>query len=56
MDSQVGQSLDGLSVSGGRERQISEFMASLVYNGNSRTSRAIQRNCFEKYTFLLISW
>jgi hypothetical protein len=29
---------------GGRDRQISEFEASLVYNVSSRTARAIQRN------------
>jgi hypothetical protein len=29
---------------GGRGRQISEFMASLVYRVSSRTARAIQRN------------
>jgi hypothetical protein len=30
--------------SGGRGRQISEFEASLVYRGSSRTARATQRN------------
>jgi hypothetical protein len=30
--------------SGGRDRQISEFEASLVYKVSSRTARAIQRN------------
>jgi hypothetical protein len=29
---------------GGRDRQISEFQASLVYKVSSRTARAIQRN------------
>jgi hypothetical protein len=29
---------------GGRGRQISEFVASLVYKVSSRTARAIQRN------------
>jgi hypothetical protein len=29
---------------GGRDRQISEFEASLVYKVSSRTARAIQRN------------
>jgi hypothetical protein len=29
---------------GGRGRQISEFLASLVYKVSSRTARAIQRN------------
>jgi hypothetical protein len=29
---------------GGRDRQISEFKASLVYKVSSRTARAIQRN------------
>jgi hypothetical protein len=29
---------------GGRDRQISEFEASLVYRVSSRTARAIQRN------------
>jgi hypothetical protein len=29
---------------GGRDRQIFEFMASLVYKVSSRTARAIQRN------------
>jgi hypothetical protein len=29
---------------GDRDRQISEFKASLVYNVSSRTARAIQRN------------
>jgi hypothetical protein len=29
---------------GGRNRQISEFKASLVYKVSSRTARAIQRN------------
>jgi hypothetical protein len=30
--------------SGGRGRRISEFEASLVYRGSSRTARATQRN------------
>ena len=30
--------------SGGRDRQISEFKASMVYRVNSRTARATQRN------------
>jgi hypothetical protein len=30
--------------SGGRGRQVSEFEASLVYRGSSRTARATQRN------------
>jgi hypothetical protein len=29
---------------GGRDRQISEFEASLVYRVSSRTARAMQRN------------
>jgi hypothetical protein len=29
---------------GGRSRRISEFEASLVYRGSSRTARATQRN------------
>jgi hypothetical protein len=33
---------------GGRDRQISEFQASLVYRVNSRTARAIQRNPVSK--------
>jgi hypothetical protein len=33
---------------GGRGRQISEFEASLVYKGSSRTARAIQRNPVSK--------
>ena len=34
--------------SGGRDRQISEFEASLVYKVSSRTARAIQRNPVSK--------
>ena len=34
--------------SGGRGRRISEFEASLVYKGSSRTARAIQRNPVSK--------
>jgi hypothetical protein len=34
--------------SGGRDRQISEFEASLVYTVSSRTARAIQRNPVSK--------
>jgi hypothetical protein len=33
---------------GGRGRRISEFEASLVYRGSSRTARAIQRNPVSK--------
>jgi hypothetical protein len=33
---------------GGRDRQISEFKASLVYKVNFRTARAIQRNPVSK--------
>jgi hypothetical protein len=33
---------------GGRDRQISEFKASLVYKVSSRTARAIQRNPVSK--------
>jgi hypothetical protein len=33
---------------GGRDRQISEFKASLVYRVSSRTARAIQRNPVSK--------
>jgi hypothetical protein len=33
---------------GGRDRQISEFEASLVYKVRSRTARAIQRNPVSK--------
>jgi hypothetical protein len=33
---------------GGRDRQISEFKASLVYRVSSRTARAIQRNLVSK--------
>jgi hypothetical protein len=33
---------------GGRDRQISEFEASLVYKVSSRTARAIQRNPVSK--------
>jgi hypothetical protein len=33
---------------GGRDRQISEFEASLVYRVSSRTARAIQRNPVSK--------
>jgi hypothetical protein len=33
---------------GGRGRQISEFQASLVYTGSSRTARVIQRNPVSK--------
>jgi hypothetical protein len=33
---------------GGRDRQISEFKASLVYKVSSRTARATQRNPFLK--------
>jgi hypothetical protein len=33
---------------GGRDRQISEFKASLVYKVSSRTARAIQRNSVSK--------
>jgi hypothetical protein len=33
---------------GGRDRQISEFKASLVYRVNSRTARATQRNPVSK--------
>jgi hypothetical protein len=35
---------------GGRGRWISEFEASLVYRGSSRTARAIQRNPVSKKT------
>jgi hypothetical protein len=35
---------------GGRDRQISEFEASLVYKVSSRTARAIQRNPVLKKT------
>jgi hypothetical protein len=35
---------------GGRDRQISEFKASLVYKVSSRTARAIQRNPISKKT------
>jgi hypothetical protein len=35
---------------GGRNRQISEFEASLVYRVSSRTARAIQRNSVLKPT------
>jgi hypothetical protein len=35
---------------GGRGRQISEFEASLVYRGSSRTVRATQRNPVSKKT------
>jgi hypothetical protein len=34
--------------SGGRDRQISEFEASLVYRVSSRTARATQRNPVSK--------
>jgi hypothetical protein len=33
---------------GDRGRQISEFEASLVYKGSSRTARAVQRNPVSK--------
>jgi hypothetical protein len=33
---------------GGRDREISEFKASLVYKVSSRTARAIQRNPISK--------
>jgi hypothetical protein len=33
---------------GGRDRQISEFKAGLVYRVSSRTARAIQRNPVSK--------
>jgi hypothetical protein len=33
---------------GGRDRQISEFEASLIYKVSSRTARAIQRNLVSK--------
>jgi hypothetical protein len=33
---------------GGRDRQISEFKASLVYKVSSRTAKAIQRNPVSK--------
>jgi hypothetical protein len=33
---------------GGRDRQISEFEASLVYKVSSRTARSIQRNPVSK--------
>jgi hypothetical protein len=33
---------------GGRDRQISQFEASLVYKVSSRTARAIQRNPVSK--------
>jgi hypothetical protein len=33
---------------GGRDRQISEFKASLVYRVSSRTARAAQRNPVSK--------
>jgi hypothetical protein len=33
---------------GGRDKQISEFKASLVYEVSSRTARAIQRNPVSK--------
>jgi hypothetical protein len=33
---------------GGRDRQISEFKASLVYKVSSRTARATQRNPVSK--------
>jgi hypothetical protein len=33
---------------GGRGRRISEFKASLVYRGSSRTARATQRNPVSK--------
>jgi hypothetical protein len=33
---------------GGRDRQISEFEASLVYKVSSRTARATQRNPVSK--------
>jgi hypothetical protein len=36
------------SNSGGRDRRISEFEASLVYIVSSRTARAIQRNPVSK--------
>jgi hypothetical protein len=36
---------------GGRDRQISEFKASLVYKVSSRTARAIQRNPVSKIEF-----
>jgi hypothetical protein len=36
------------SKSGGRDRQISEFEASLVYKVRSRTARATQRNPVSK--------
>ena len=36
------------STLGGRGRQISEFVASLVYRVSSRTARAIQRNPVSK--------
>jgi hypothetical protein len=35
---------------GGRGRQISEFQASLVYKGNSRTARVTKRNPVIKTT------
>jgi hypothetical protein len=35
---------------GGRGRQISEFVASLVYRVSSRTARATQRNPVSKKT------
>jgi hypothetical protein len=34
--------------SGGKDRQVSEFKASLVYKVSSRTARAIQRNSVSK--------
>jgi hypothetical protein len=33
---------------GGRDRRISEFQASLVYEVSSRTARAIERNLVSK--------
>jgi hypothetical protein len=34
--------------SGGRDRYITEFQASLVYRLSSRTARATQKNCLPK--------
>jgi hypothetical protein len=36
------------ALGGGRDRQISEFEASLVYRVSSRTAKAIQRNPVSK--------
>jgi hypothetical protein len=45
---QRGAGLDNQEHSGGRDRRISEFEASLVYKVSSRTARTTQRNPVSK--------